>query len=100
MYAYELLAPIEYLRPALDVPYCHHENWDGTGYPRGRKGEQIPLGARIFAVVDVWDALRWDRWYRSAWTLAQTRQYLCEQAGTHFDPHIVDVFLRVVDEAN
>ncbi|HLJ61827.1 MAG TPA: HD-GYP domain-containing protein [bacterium] len=98
VYAYELLAPIEYLRPALDVPYGHHEKWDGTGYPRGLKGEQIPLAARIFAVVDVWDALRWDRWYRSAWTLEQTRQYLREQTGTHFDPHIVDVFLRMVED--
>jgi putative nucleotidyltransferase with HDIG domain len=98
VYAYDLLAPIEYLRPALDVPYSHHEKWDGTGYPRGLRGEQIPLAARIFAVVDVWDALRWDRWYRSAWTLEQTRQYLREQAGAHFDPHIVNVFLRIVDE--
>jgi putative nucleotidyltransferase with HDIG domain len=99
VYAYELLVPIEYLRPALDIPYCHHEKWDGTGYPRGLKGEQIPLAARIFAVADVWDALRWDRWYRSAWTLDETRRHFQEQAGAHFDPHIVDVFLRMVDNA-
>lgn len=99
VYAHELLSPIEYLRPALDIPYSHHEKWDGTGYPRGLKGEQIPLAARIFAVVDVWDALRWDRWYRSAWTLEQTRQYLREQTGTHFDPDIVNVFLRLVGDA-
>ena len=66
VYANELLSPIAYLRPALDIPYCHHEKWDGTGYPRGLKGEQIPLAARIFAVVDVWDALRSDRPYRGA----------------------------------
>src|SRR5208337_687918 len=66
--AYELLLPIPYLRPALDIPYCHHEKWNGMGYPRGLKGEEIPLAARIFAVVDIWDALRSDRPYRSAWS--------------------------------
>src|SRR4030095_309227 len=64
VYAYELLLPIEYLQPSLDIPYCHHEKWDGSGYPRGLKGEQIPLAARLFAVIDVWDALRSDRPYR------------------------------------
>ena len=67
-FAYEMLQPIKYLRQALDIPYCHHEKWDGTGYPRGLKGEQIPLAARIFAVVDVWDAITSDRPYRKAWT--------------------------------
>src|SRR5574340_775082 len=70
--AYEILSSIAFLRPALDIPYCHHEKWDGTGYPRGLKGEQIPLSARIFAVVDIWDALRSDRPYRPAWSEQKT----------------------------
>ena len=94
IYAYELLRPIPYLRPALDIPYCHHEKWDGTGYPRGLKGEQIPLAARIFAVVDVWDALITDRPYRLAWTEKQAIEYICRMSGEHFDPAIVDVFLN------
>jgi len=96
VFAYEMLSRIEYLRPALDIPYCHHEKWDGSGYPRGLKGEEIPLAARIFAVVDVWDALTSDRPYRPAWTREQAIAYLREQAGKHFDPHIVEVFLREV----
>jgi len=95
-YAYELLAPIAYLRPALDIPYCHHERWDGTGYPRGLKGEEIPLAARIFAVVDVWDALSSDRPYRTSWTNKKVRQYLSSESGKHFDPHVVDIFLEEV----
>lgn len=93
-YAYELLSPIAYLRPALDIPYSHHEKWDGTGYPRGLKGEQIPMAARIFAVVDVWDALRSDRPYRSAWPAAQVREHIHLLAGSHFDPHIAAIFLE------
>ncbi|MCX8024219.1 MAG: GAF domain-containing protein [Thermanaerothrix sp.] len=96
VFAFEMLSRIEYLRPALDIPYCHHEKWDGTGYPRGLKGEEIPLAARIFAVVDVWDALTSDRPYRPAWTREQAVAYLREQAGKHFDPRIVEVFLREV----
>jgi len=96
--AFELLAPIAYLRPALDIPYCHHERWDGSGYPRGLKGEQIPLAARIFAVVDVWDALVSDRPYRKAWPTEKARIYLQEQAGHHFDPGIVDTFLFLLDQ--
>jgi len=95
-FAYDMLAPIIYLRPAIDIPYCHHEKWDGTGYPRGLKGENIPLAARIFAVVDVWDALCSDRPYRKAWPEEKARPYLQEQAGKHFDPHIVEVFLKEV----
>lgn len=95
IYAYELLSPIAYLRPALDIPYCHHERWDGTGYPRGLKGEQIPLAAQIFAVVDVYDALTSERPYRPAWTEEQTRAHLREQAGKHFDPRVVEMFLRL-----
>ena len=94
-YAYQLLSPIAYLQPALDIPYCHHEKWDGTGYPRGLKGEQIPLTARVFAVVDVWDALRSDRPYRPAWPDAQVWEYICSGSGTHFDPHVVEEFLNL-----
>jgi HD-GYP domain-containing protein (c-di-GMP phosphodiesterase class II) len=97
LYAYEMLSPIIYLRQSLDIPYCHHEKWDGTGYPRGLKGEQIPLAARIFAVVDVWDATTSDRPYRQAWTREQAREYILTQSGKHFDPQIVPVFLSIVD---
>ncbi len=95
LFAYELLSPIEYLRPALDIPYCHHEKWDGTGFPRGLKGEQIPLAARIFAVVDVWDALSSDRPYRRAWQKAKVREHIKALAGTHFDPMVVQKFLEI-----
>jgi len=95
-YAREMLSQIEYLRPALDIPYCHHEKWDGTGYPRGLKGEEIPLAARMFAVVDVWDAVTSDRPYRPAWTKEQALTYIIEHSGTHFDPEIVQVFLKVI----
>jgi PAS domain S-box-containing protein len=95
--AYDLLSPIEYLQPALDIPYCHHEKWDGSGYPRGMRGEQIPLAARLFAVVDVWDALCSDRSYRPKWPLEKTREYIRLQAGLHFDPGVVAPFLEMVD---
>jgi PAS domain S-box-containing protein len=95
MYAYEMLAPITYLHASLDIPYCHHELWDGSGYPRGLKGNTIPLAARIFAVVDVWDALRSDRPYRRAWDTARVRAHIRENAGTRFDPEVVEVFLRM-----
>ncbi len=94
--AYEMLAPVTYLRPALDIPYCHHEKWDGSGYPRGLKGEQIPLAARLFAVVDVWDALRSDRPYRDRWPEKKVLTYLRKQAGSHFDPEAVETFFQVV----
>ncbi len=97
VYAYDLLAPITYLKPALDIPYCHHEKWDGSGYPRGLKDEQIPLAARIFAVVDVYDALRSDRPYRKAWPEDKVRQYIREQSGKHFDPQIVDLFMTFLE---
>jgi response regulator RpfG family c-di-GMP phosphodiesterase len=83
----------DYLLQALDIPYCHHEKWDGTGYPRGLKGEQIPLAARMFAIVDVWDALCSNRPYRSAWPVEKVRAYICEQSGQHFDPAVVEAFL-------
>jgi len=95
IYAYEILSPIAFLRPALDIPYCHHEKIDGTGYPRGLKGEQIPLPARIFAVVDIWDALRSDRPYRSAWEEDKVREYLRSIAGTHLDSIVVEKFLQM-----
>jgi len=94
-FAYELLAPIAYLRPALDIPYCHHEKWDGTGYPRGLRGEQIPLAARIFAIADVWDALRSDRPYRPAWPAQQVRAHMLQLFGTHFDPRLLEPFLAM-----
>ena len=97
-FAHELLAPIAYLQPALDIPYCHHERWDGTGYPRGLKGTQIPLVARIFALADVWDAMRSDRPYRPALSRDQALAYIREQSGRHFDPDIAALFLRLVDE--
>lgn len=91
--AYELLYPIPSLRAAIDIPYCHHERWDGTGYPRGLKGEQIPLAARIFAVADVWDALQTDRPYRPGQVERQVRQYIRANAGKHFDPAVVEAFM-------
>jgi len=94
-YAFDLLSPIRYLRPALDIPYCHHEKWDGSGYPRGLKGEQIPLPARIFAVVDVWDALLNERRYHPAMPREDVREHLKSLAGSHFDPEVVEVFLRI-----
>ena len=97
-YAYNLLSPITYLRPALDIPYCHHERWDGSGYPRGIKGEAIPLAARIFAVADVYDALCSDRPYRPTWMREKALEYIKALSGVHFDPKAVEVFLRVVGE--
>jgi len=96
VYAYELLFPITYLRPAVDIPYCHHEKWDGSGYPRGLKEDQIPLAARIFAIIDVWDAVRSDRPYRPAWPEEKAIDYLRNQSGTHFDPKLLDTFLSII----
>lgn len=87
-----MLAPIRYLRLALDIPYCHHERWDGSGYPNGLKGLQIPLSARIFAGVDVWDALSSERPYRAAWTMQRVRDHIQSLSGSHFDSKIVEVF--------
>jgi len=95
-FAYEMLTPIAYLRPALEIPYCHHEKWDGSGYPRRLAGEQIPLAARIFAVIDVWDALRSDRPYRKAWSDSDALAHIRQQAGVHFDPQVVEAFLKLV----
>ena len=95
VYAYELLWPIVNLRPAIDIPYYHHEKWDGTGYPRGLRGDQIPLAARIFAVVDVWDAMIFDRPYRKGWSKEKALEYIRSNAGIHFDPKVVEVFLKM-----
>lgn len=96
-YAYDMIQPIEYLRPALDIPFCHHEKWDGSGYPRGLKGSDIPLTARIFAIIDVWDALTSDRPYRPAWEKRKVLEYIKDQSGKHFDPHVVEQFLKMVE---
>ena len=91
-YAYQMLASIDYLKPALDIPYCHHEKWNGSGYPRGLKGKDIPLAARIFAIIDTWDALTSDRPYRPAWTKEKSFAYINEQSGIQFDPKVVEAF--------
>jgi len=95
-YAYELLSPIAYLEPALAIPYCHHERWDGSGYPRGLKGEEIPLTARLFAIIDVWDALTSHRPYHTPDSPEDTIAFLKQEAGRLFDPHLVDLFLQVL----
>lgn len=95
MYAFELLSPITYLQKCVDIPYCHHEHWDGNGYPRGLVGKEIPLAARIFTIIDVWDALSTDRCYRAAWQPEAVKKYISEQSGKLFDPEIVNIFLEM-----
>ena len=95
--ARKMLEGISFLHKALDIPYYHHEKWDGTGYPRGLRGRKIPLAARIFAVTDVWDALLSNRPYSKPWTREEAIAYLAEQSGKHFDPGIVKVFLDLVE---
>lgn len=95
-YAYKLLSPIAFLRPALDIPYCHREKWDGSGYPRGLREEEIPLSARIFAVIDVWDALTSDRPYRDAWPVERALEHIRTETGAHFDPQVVEVALPIL----
>jgi diguanylate cyclase (GGDEF)-like protein/putative nucleotidyltransferase with HDIG domain len=97
--AYEMLKPIQFLGPAIEMPYCHHEKWDGTGYPCGLAGDEIPFMARLFAVVDVYDALTSDRPYRRAWPEHQARAHLQEHSGTHFDPRAIDAFLTMLEQA-
>ncbi len=97
-YAFQLLKPIAYLEPALDIPYCHHEKWDGTGYPRGLKGEEIPLAARLFSIVDVYDALTSNRPYRAAWPKSKALDHIQELSGSQFDPQVVDAFLQMMGE--
>jgi HD-GYP domain-containing protein (c-di-GMP phosphodiesterase class II) len=94
-YAYDMLAPIDFLRASLDIPYCHHEKWDSTGYPRGLKGEAIPMAARIFAVVDVWDALCSNRPYRPAWTKEKALEHIKSLTGMDFDPKVVQAFIEL-----
>ncbi len=94
--AYNMLYPIMHLRPALDIPYCHHEKWDGSGYPRSLQGDEIPLAARIFTIIDVWDALRSNRPYRKAWPVKKTIAYIQKEAGKSFDPAIVQRFVEVI----
>jgi HD-GYP domain-containing protein (c-di-GMP phosphodiesterase class II) len=96
VYARQMLEPIKFLRSALDIPFYHHEKWDGSGYPYGLKEKQIPLMARIFAIADVWDALQSKRPYHDPWPIQKARDYILEQAGKHFDPEIADIFLKVL----
>jgi HD-GYP domain-containing protein (c-di-GMP phosphodiesterase class II) len=97
-HAYNLLKNIDYLQAALEIPYCHHEKWDGTGYPRGLKGKEIPIAARLFAVVDVYDALLNDRPYRKALPREEVVAYLKSQRGMYLDPEALDQFLRLLSE--
>jgi len=98
--AYDILKPIKHLANSLDIPYCHHERWDGAGYPRGLKGDAIPLSARIFAIIDVWDALLSDRPYRKAWKREKVIEHIQENSGTHFDPVLADLFLKMMSQPN
>ncbi len=98
VYAYEWLSPIAYLQPALDIPYCHHEKWDGTGYPRGLRGEEIPISARLFAIIDVWDAITSDRPYRKPLAREEALEYVLSQSCLHFDPAVVQLFMSLVDK--
>jgi HD-GYP domain-containing protein (c-di-GMP phosphodiesterase class II) len=99
-FAYDMLKEIDYLRDALEIPFCHHEKWDGTGYPRELKGEEIPLAARIFSIVDVWDAMTNDRPYRKSIPHDEVISHLIEQKGRHFEPRIVDAFIRILKASN
>ncbi len=91
-YGYQMLSGVDFLRPALDIPYAHHERWDGSGYPRGLRGAETPFPARMFAVIDVWDALRSDRPYRPGWTDDRVMEHIQRLSGSHFEPVVVDAF--------
>ena len=95
VYAYQWLSQITYLQSALDIPYCHHERWDGTGYPQG---EEIPIGARLFAVIDVWDAITSDRPYRKAMSRQEAYNLIVQESGKHFDPAAVQLFMSCADQ--
>jgi HD-GYP domain-containing protein (c-di-GMP phosphodiesterase class II) len=92
-----MLSPIDFLLPAIDIPYCHHEKWDGSGYPRGLKGEEIPFAARIFPVIDVWDALISNRPYRKGLPFDEVRERIQADSGRHFDPQVVEAFMDLKD---
>ena len=99
VYAFEMLSPIQFLHPALDIPHHHHERWDGTGYPDRLRHDEIPLPARVFTLIDVWDALTTDdRPYRNAWHSGKAIEYIKEQTGKHFDPELVQVFLEFIEQ--
>jgi putative nucleotidyltransferase with HDIG domain len=97
VYAYEMLSPIEFLRPAIDIPHYHHEKWDGSGYPVGLSGKEIPFAARIFPVIDVWDALTSDRPYRKGLLPDEVREHIRADSGIHFDPQVVEEFMKMKD---
>ena len=97
--AFEMLSKIDFLTDALDIPYCHHEKWDGSGYPRGLKGEEIPLPARIFAIIDVWDALTSDRPYRKAMSQEEVIAYIKKDIGSHFDPEVAACFFDIYENS-
>ncbi|MEI8321455.1 MAG: HD domain-containing phosphohydrolase [Alphaproteobacteria bacterium] len=99
-FAVDMLSSITYLQSAMDIPFSHHEKWDGSGYPQGLKEKSIPLAARIFAIVDVWDALRSERPYREAWLEEKVIEHIKAASGSHFDPEVVEIFLNMVDERN
>ncbi|MBC8505059.1 MAG: GAF domain-containing protein [Anaerolineales bacterium] len=97
VHAFDFISQIEYLRPAVEIPFCHHERWDGTGYPRGLQDVNIPLSARIFAVIDVWDALISNRPYRRAWEKSRAKEHILNESGSHFDPSVVEKFMQMID---
>jgi HD-GYP domain-containing protein (c-di-GMP phosphodiesterase class II) len=98
--AVELLSPVIYLEPALEIPHWHHEKWDGSGYPDGLHQEEIPFSARLFALADVYDALTSNRPYRSAWSKWDAVEYIEGEVGTHFDPRIVPEFLDLINTSS
>jgi putative nucleotidyltransferase with HDIG domain len=100
IYAYVMLRKIPFLQKALDIPYCHHEKWDGSGYPRGLLKKQIPLSVRIFSILDAWDALRYDRPYRKAWPKEKVLEFIAEQSGKDFDPEVVNIFFAWINTQN
>ncbi len=96
-YAHDLISAISSFQHVMDIPYCHHEHWNGKGYPRGLRGEEIPLAARIFTIIDVWDALSSDRPYRAAWKAGMVKDYLTKESGALFDPALIPLFLQILE---
>jgi putative nucleotidyltransferase with HDIG domain len=99
-FGFEILSPIAFLQPAAEIVYCHHENWDGSGYPRGLKGESIPKLARIVSVCNVWDALVCDQPYRRAWRQKDALSYIEDASGKQIDPKVADAFVRFITHGN